>query len=405
MVMLSQKISDIIVPQKRLRVLNLKKVQELAESIKTNGLINPISIHETDGILTLIAGLHRLEACKSLGLEEIDCLVRSCAGFRSELLEIDENLIRQELTVLEQSEHIARREEILEALGLRTPNHRPPQTLPIIEAIEGEEGLTVSPLKTTQELASEIGLSEASFKNRKQIAKSIEPEVKKTLRDTEIANSTRQLLEVARMEPEQQKEFAKAVSSGQVESVKEFKATPPQPKGNFFTGLEKSSKTDEHYTPQKITDFLYKFCPEFDLDPCSDSNKNIKAKRHYTQEDNGLAKSWNGRVFVNPPFSDVSDWVKKALDEYRKQNCDEVIFLSKFDSRVGWFKPLAQNFSPLCVVEGYVSYHGNDGDAATFSTALWYLGDRRNLFIRIFSDLGWLFQVLSYKEGESDDEI
>ena len=448
----SWKIADIEIPSKRRRSLNVKKVTELAESIKANGLINPVTLHKTENGLTLIAGLHRLEACKSLGFDRILCTIQEVSANQAELLEIDENLMRQELTVLEQADHIARREEILEAMGLRRQVGRyekPEEHLPLLEP-EKSNGEIISPLKTTEDIADEIGLKPRSVQFRKQIAKNIDPEVKETLRDTEIANSTTQLVEVARMEPEKQKEFAEAVQSGEVSTVKEFKekaepkpvevyipptvATLPEPsfvpdinnytvrdghvvpksvlaeigdqsnelpspveqkkERNHFTSLEKSGKTDEHYTPEKITNFLYQFCPEFDLDPCSNPGKNICAKKHYTQEDNGLAHEWEGSVFINPPFSDVETWVNKALDEYVKGNCIEVVFLSKFDGRVGWFKPLIGNFSPFCIVQGYVSYYGNDGDAATFTTALWYLGDRRKEFTQVFEGLGWVCQLV-----------
>jgi hypothetical protein len=385
-------ITDIKVPDTRLRSLNADKVGTIAQSIATNGLINPITLHQTEDGLTLIAGLHRLEACKSLGFDSIPCTIHAVDSHRAELLEIDENLMRQELTVLEQSEHIQRREEILEAMGLRakaspgTNQYTKEQSgTPLLEE---EVGVTVIPTKTTQDIADEIGLSKNSVQKRKQIATNIVPEVKESLRNTEIANSTTQLVEVARMEPEKQQEFAEAVKTGEVSTVKEFKSK------NHFTSLEKSSKTDEHYTPERITDFLYQFCPELDLDPCSNPQKNIKAKYHYTKADDGLEQEWTGSVFVNPPFSEVGLWVSKAIDEYFEGNCDEVIFLSKFDARVGWFKPLIGNFSPFCLVEGYVSYHGNDGDSATFTTAIWYLGERGKEFKSVFQGLGWVCAVL-----------
>lgn len=428
------RISEISVPPNRLRALNLKKVKEIAQSIEDIGLINPIAVYESEGGVTLMAGLHRLEACKSLGHESIQCSVHKVDSTEAELIEIDENLRRQELTVLEQAEHLARYEELMEAMGLRAKvgfngnqYTQEEKGTPLLDSELGS--VTVIPPKTTQDIADEIGLSKNSVQKRKQIASNIVPEVKETLRDTEIANSTTQLVEVARMEPEKQKEFAEAVQTGEVSTVKEFKQKTEKPyvpevskftaigghivpklaleetadqsaasplsveekkEANRFTSMEKSAKTDEHYTPEKITNFLYQFCSEFDLDPCSNPGKNIKAKRHYTKEDNGLEQTWEGSVFINPPFSDVETWVNKALDEYVQGHCKEVVFLSKFDGRVGWFKPLISNFSPFCIVQGYVSYYGNDGDSATFTTALWYLGDRQKEFAQVFDGLGWV---------------
>ena len=59
-------------------------------------------------------------------------------------------------------------------------------------------------LRSTKEIAQEIGISEKSMKNRMQAARNIVPEVKEAIRNTEIANSTTQLLQLARLSPEEQ---------------------------------------------------------------------------------------------------------------------------------------------------------------------------------------------------------
>lgn len=155
--------------------------------------------------------------------------------------------------------------------------------------------------------------------------------------------------------------------------------------------LETSSKTDEHYTPAKIKDALTRFRPEgFSLDPCSNSHTepNIVADCHYTKEDDGLNSPWFGSVFCNPPFSAVKAWVQKAIDELN-YDTEELIFLSKFDARVGWFPILMDNADLFCVVQGYCRY-GESKNAATFSTVLWYFGDRHDDFMHSFKDLGWV---------------
>src|SRR5437773_12375629 len=86
-------------------------ISQLAASIKEVGLLNPIVILP-DG--TLVAGLNRLEACKSLGWEEIEANIRELDGLHAELAEIDENLIRNELAVIQRAKQVARRKEIYE---------------------------------------------------------------------------------------------------------------------------------------------------------------------------------------------------------------------------------------------------------------------------------------------------
>ncbi len=94
-------IDQILVGRNR-RPIKGDKVDELKESIKANGLLNPITV---DQRLNLIAGLHRLTACKLLGLDAIECnIVTYQYAEQARLAEIDENLIRNELEPLERSE-------------------------------------------------------------------------------------------------------------------------------------------------------------------------------------------------------------------------------------------------------------------------------------------------------------
>ena len=79
-----------------------------------------------------------------------------------------------------------------------------------------------------------------------------------------------------------------------------------------------SSNSDEWSTPQEIYEALDNEF-NFNLDPCS-SDDNHKCDNYYTIEDNGLSKNCGGyRVFCNPPYSNISDWVKKAWREHKGQ--------------------------------------------------------------------------------------
>lgn len=87
----------------------LGDVTELAESIKEIGLLNPITVTKD---YTLIAGHHRLKAFEALGIDLIPIRIVDCTALQAELAEIDENLIRNNGTELEQCMSLARRKEI-----------------------------------------------------------------------------------------------------------------------------------------------------------------------------------------------------------------------------------------------------------------------------------------------------
>ena len=216
---MKMKLSEITVPNGR-RDIDYVKVSELAASIKIVGLINPITVSR-DG--TLIAGLHRLEACRCLGFDEIECVVLDCDELRTELAEIDENLVRNDLDSVRIGELAIRRDEILDALGVRAPAHRP------------KKGAGTAPLRTTADIAKESGISERTLQENKQLAKNLVPEAKKAVREKAIPKST--ALEISRLEPEEQRKVVaqkdkKAISAAVREKrqTNVHGATPPRRK-------------------------------------------------------------------------------------------------------------------------------------------------------------------------------
>jgi ParB family chromosome partitioning protein len=95
-------------------------IQELADDIKQNGLINPpVVIAETDGTFTLLAGERRLRAMKSLGYRQVE--VRTWGSLTDEQklnIEISENEVRKDFSKAERIEY-ARRLEKIESVKAR----------------------------------------------------------------------------------------------------------------------------------------------------------------------------------------------------------------------------------------------------------------------------------------------
>jgi sulfiredoxin len=64
-------IEEIYVPAKKRKSLDEAKIDALAEDILENGQTTPIQVRQGKGRVVLVEGLHRLEACKALGEENI----------------------------------------------------------------------------------------------------------------------------------------------------------------------------------------------------------------------------------------------------------------------------------------------------------------------------------------------
>lgn len=107
------------------RPLITEAVDKLAASIREVGLIQPISVRcvpvmdggvAVDGY-QIVAGNHRVAAARALGWTEIDAIIVDAGEhLQAELIEIDENLCRAELTASQRAQAIRRRKQIWEAL-------------------------------------------------------------------------------------------------------------------------------------------------------------------------------------------------------------------------------------------------------------------------------------------------
>jgi len=120
-------IEDIFIGERH-RHPDMKKVEEIARSISDVGLLNAPAVCMRDDVTmpdgevcdsapVLIFGRHRLLALQSLGHTVVECEVYEVDDLRAELMEIDENLARSELSPAEEAAHIARRKAIWDEMN------------------------------------------------------------------------------------------------------------------------------------------------------------------------------------------------------------------------------------------------------------------------------------------------
>jgi DNA adenine methylase len=97
----------------------------------------------------------------------------------------------------------------------------------------------------------------------------------------------------------------------------------------------KTGGSDVWGTPPELFETLDREF-SFTLDPCA-NEENAKADRFYTADQNGLLQSWAGeRVFMNPPYSEIKAWARKAYEEARAG----ALVVSLVPARTGskWFR-------------------------------------------------------------------
>ena len=76
---------------------------------------------------------------------------------------------------------------------------------------------------------------------------------------------------------------------------------------------------DEWFTPKRIVEAARAALGGIDLDPASTAaaNRTVAADEFYTLADNGLARSWAGRVWLNPPYSRPEPWMDRLIYGWR----------------------------------------------------------------------------------------
>jgi len=82
-----------------------KEIRELSESIKNQGLIQPIVVRETsDSMYEIIAGERRWRACQLAGLHSVNCVVMRVDDESVYELALIENIQRENLNVVEEAQ-------------------------------------------------------------------------------------------------------------------------------------------------------------------------------------------------------------------------------------------------------------------------------------------------------------
>lgn len=177
----------LIEPGTRLRGVNEEQVAAIVDSVAEVGILNPITVYarrvirdhvSVDGY-GLVAGLHRLEAVKRLGLAEVPAQVVDLSELQRQIAECDENLCGTRLSTAERAMFTRRRKEAYEALHPETKQ----------EAFKGNQHTSGSrqlgdkqPDRFTKDTAKSTGQSERKVQRDAERGDKIDPDVMKEIK-------------------------------------------------------------------------------------------------------------------------------------------------------------------------------------------------------------------------------
>lgn len=151
--------------------------------------------------------------------------------------------------------------------------------------------------------------------------------------------------------------------------------------------------SDEWYTPAEYIEAARAVMGDIDLDlaTCAAAQEVIRAKAFFTKEDDGLAQSWHGQVWLNPPYSAslVQEFVDKLCAEHDAGHLTEAVVLVNNATDTAWFHSLLERF-PACILRRRVPFWrpGFNGGGARQGQVIFYLGPNADRFRAVFSRFG-----------------
>lgn len=204
-------------------------LQELANSIKVHGVIQPLVVNDQkDGTYLIIAGERRYRASKMAGLETVPCIIKDYSEKQIKEISIIENLQREDLNPIESARAIKQlmdeykmtQEAVSERIGVSRPNIANtlrllslcPEVLNLVENSKLSAGHARC-LVPIQDYNSQIKLAMSASDN-KMTVRDLEKAVKNLLkpRDVTKTQQVEQSLELKELVNEMQRTFSTKVS-------------------------------------------------------------------------------------------------------------------------------------------------------------------------------------------------
>lgn len=184
----------------------------IAASMTERGLINPITVRATPAAnkgktpFTLVAGGHRIRAAELNQWTDIDTIVVEADAVEAQLIELSENIFRNELSKLERPLFVMKFREIIEEKhGKITRGRYSDQKV-------NHWPFDIAPGRELSALVQErLGIGKSTYKYVTQIGRNLSPELRNMLRGTAAENDQSKLLKLAKLPRDEQIKIAAAL--------------------------------------------------------------------------------------------------------------------------------------------------------------------------------------------------
>lgn len=146
-----------------------------------------------------------------------------------------------------------------------------------------------------------------------------------------------------------------------------------------YWGKGDKEDRDSRFTPPDFMANIYQSFGAIDLDPCGHCQSPVIAGRRIIlgEGGDGLNDEWSGRTaFVNPPFSQLLKWLRRAHDQWRIGNVETVVCLVPVRTDSAWFHETLSDDADIYLLQGRVRFlaPSGQGQHTPFSLMLLTLG-------------------------------
>ncbi len=155
--------------------------------------------------------------------------------------------------------------------------------------------------------------------------------------------------------------------------------------------LDAGDASDGWYTPPWLIEKARMVLGVIDLDPatCEAAQAIVRAGTHYTEHEDGLIQSWHGRMWINPPYSAPTPWVRRAVAEYQAGKVEAALILTNSYTETGWWQDVAA-VATVLFFRGRLNFWHPAKVTTQNRTGqtLAYLGADKTRFIEVFQSFG-----------------
>lgn len=126
-----------------------------------------------------------------------------------------------------------------------------------------------------------------------------------------------------------------------------------------YWGQGDKDDRDIRFTPADFMANIYVAFGEIDLDPCGHPLSPVIAHHRILPGEggDGLVDDWSGRVaFVNPPYSQLLRWLRRAYDQWRAGKVETVVCLVPVRTDSAWFHETLSADADIYLLQGRVRF-------------------------------------------------